>query len=115
MRLINLVLVPLLLTACVYTDEGARKHASHADHQRWQEEAYRNALSDRCRRSGFQPGTDAFANCMAQQHRAFEQRTEGPTCQRAQQDAQYWCGGPAGFDGHKCQQARHEIVELCWK
>ena len=117
MRLIVILLISMFLTSCISAEERERRQAIQAEQQQAQAEAYRNALSNRCSAYGFQPGTDAFANCIAQEHRAVEQRVINSGCQQARQNAQYWCVGPGskipGTAGYKCQEAQNQMISYC--
>lgn len=62
------------------------------EQQQERSQAYVQALQGRCAAYGFQPGTDAFAGCIQQEHlRASDQAQGAAAAEQYRQNA-YYCG-----------------------
>ena len=107
---VRLLLLAPLLGGCVTPERSD-------DQQRALAEATAVAIVERCRSFGFQPHTDAHAQCVATEVRAIEARLQGNACQRARQDAYYWCNGPGRqqpvLAGYNCPQASQRVQQSC--
>ena len=54
-------------------------------------QAYVQALQNQCRSYGFQPGTDAFAHCIQQEHSRVRDAAAAQRAGQAYRDAAYYC------------------------
>lgn len=104
----------LALVGCISAEQRELNRQRDAQAQQELAARYRAALEDRCKSYGFHPGSDAFANCIAEEHRGAVAEVRGNACNRARMSMRDWCGRSRNaMTAYQCESARQAVAARC--